>query len=119
MMPQKYIAYDDSALIMVFVVSYFVSMYIQVHDPEIKVTGPDWVIGFLSSLIGGYVAYSFFTFVTDNPGEVMFYTILASVISPKAFKILVNHKVQEKLIRGFLDLLINTFSKNRNDDRNL
>jgi hypothetical protein len=119
-MTNKYYNYDDSALIIVFIISYLVSMYIQVHDPDIKVTKPDWVIGFLCSMVGGYVAYTFFTHVTDNPGEVMFYTILSSVVSPKAFKLLVNPKIQERIIRAILDGLVNTFSKNRSsNDRDI
>lgn len=115
-MTNKYLSFDDTALIVVFLISYLVSMYIQVNDPDIKVTKPDWIIGFLSSFIGGYIAYRFFSFATDNPGEVMFYSILASVVSPRAFKILVNHNVQEKLIKGFLNGVLNTFSKNKEDD---
>jgi len=120
MITNKHFNFDDAALIIVFLISYFVSMYIQMNDPDIKLNRPDWIIGFLSSFVGGYVAYQFCSFTTDNPGEVMFYSILASVVSPKAFKILVNHNVQEKLIKGFLSGILNAFSKNKDtDDRNI
>ncbi len=107
---------DETTLIVVFVISYMVAMYIQVNDPEIRVTRPDWIIGFLASCIGGFIAYKFSSFTTDNPGETMFWTILASVTSPRAFKFIVNPKVQDRLISSIFNRIT---GKNSNDAGNI
>jgi hypothetical protein len=109
---------DDMTLLTVFVVSYLVSMYIQVNDPDIKVRRPDWIIGFMCSVVGGFISYKFFAFTTDNPGEIMFWTILASVASPRVFKFISNPKVQERLINSMFNRIVGGSSQNNNNDNN-
>lgn len=113
-MQEPVFSFDNSALIVVFGISYLVSMYIQHNDPDIHLNTADWLIGFLASCVGGYIAYKFSAHITDNPGEVMFYTIVSSVISPRGFKFLANAKVQERLINSFLNRI--TGGKNKNDN---
>lgn len=110
----KYVSYEDSALLVVFIISYGLSMYIQVHDPDIKISRNDYIIGFLASVIGGYISYAFFSYKSDNPGEILFFTILASVISPRAFKFIVNGKTQERILRSVFDSIF----KNKKDGDN-
>jgi len=109
----KYVSYEDSALLIIFVISYALSMYIQVHDPDIKITRNDYIIGFLASVVGGYIAYAFFSYKTENPGEILFFTILSSVVSPRAFKFLANGKTQERIINSVFDAV---FKRRRNGD---
>lgn len=113
-MPEKYISFDETTLIVVFIISYLVSMYIQVNDPDVNVKKPDWIIGFLASCIGGFIAYKFTAFTSQNPGEIMFWTILASVTSPRAFKFISNPKTQDRLIDSFFDKI----TKKRQTDDN-
>lgn len=114
-MQAPYISIDDTTLLVVFVVSYLVSMYIQFNDPEVNLKRPDWVIGFLASCIGGFIAYKFSSFTSENPGEIMFYTIVASVTSPRAFKFISNGKTQDRLIESIFNRITGK-SKNHNDD---
>lgn len=115
-MPQEHIDFDDSALIVTYLVSYMVSMYIQVSDPEVEIAWKDWVIGFFASCVGGYIAYLFSSFRTENPGEIMFWTITASVTSPRAFRFISNPKTQDRLINSIFDLILNRKNKDGNDD---
>lgn len=111
---QDLIGVDNSALIAVFAISYVVSMYIQHNDPEINLKRADWIIGFLSSCVGGFIAFKFTAHITENPGEIMFWTIASSVTSPRAFKFLANAKIQDRLINSIFNRI--TGGKNTNDD---
>jgi hypothetical protein len=115
-MQDRYMNFDDATLLVVFIVSYLVSMYIQVNDPEINVKKPDWIIGLMCSVIGGFIAYKFTAFTTENPGEIMFWTILASVTSPRFFKFISNPKVQERLINSMFNRITGTSQNNGNDN---
>lgn len=107
---------EDITLIAVFAISYLASMYTQYADPKITLSGKDWIISFLWSFIGGFLAYKWFSYTTENPGEVMVYTIVISIASPRAFKFLSNIHNQDR----FFDSIFNRFtkSKNKEDDNN-
>lgn len=115
-MSDRYMNFDDTTLIVVFIICFLVSMYIQIDDPEIKVRKPDWIIGFLCSCVGGIIAYKFSSFNTPNPGEVMFWTCLASVASPRAFRFLVNHRTQDRLFNSIFDRITGKSKTSNNDD---
>lgn len=92
-------------------------MYTQYVDPKIFISKPDWVIGLLWSFVGGYLAYKAFSFSITNPGEVWVYTVVISVVSPRAFRFLVNHNNQDRLINS----IFNRFARgqnNKEDDNN-
>ncbi len=105
---------EEFILIIICVVSYLTSMYTQATDPDITLTSSDWVKGFLWSLIGGVLAYKMFSFNIQNPGEVWVYTVVISVVAPRMFIFLSNHKNQDRLINS----IFNRFSKRRNNDDN-
>ena len=94
------ISIEDITLISVFAISYLASMYTQYSDPKINLIWSDWIISFLWSFIGGFMAYSFFSFTTENPGKVMVYTIVISIASPRAFKFLSSSTNQDRLIES-------------------
>jgi len=107
------ISIEEVILIIICVASYLTSMYTQVDDPNIEVSKADWWISFLWSVIGGFLAYKFFSFKIENPGEAWVYTVVISVISPRAFRFLANHNNQDR----FFNSLFNKFTnKNKNDD---
>lgn len=112
----QHISFDDTTLIVVYVVSYLVSMYIQVNDPEVNVKKADWIIGFFASCVGGYIAYKFTGFRSENPGEIMFWTIVASVTSPRAFRFISNPNTQDRLINSMFDLILRRKSKDSEND---
>lgn len=113
-MLEKLMTLDSILLIVVFITSYAVSMYIQQSDPDTHMKRADYIIGFFASVIGGYIAYKFVSFTDENPGQVMFWTIVASVTSPRAFKFLVNPKTQERLINSIFDRITKTKKDNEN-----
>ena len=110
---------EDSTLIAVFAISYLASMYTQYSDPKVALNRSDWIISFLWSFIGGFIAYKFFTHVTDNPGEVMVYTIVISIASPRAFKFISNPKNQDQLINSIFSKFAGGRQNERNDNNPL
>lgn len=105
-----HISPEDYTLIGVFAVSYLASMYTQYSDPKIVLVWKDWAISFLWSFLGGFMAYKWFSYTTENPGEVMVYTIIISIASPRAFKFLSNANNQDRLI----DSIFSRFAGKRN-----
>jgi len=112
------ISIEDLTLISVFAISYLASMYTQYSDPEIKLSRSDWIISFLWSFIGGFISYKFFSFITDNPGEVMVYTIVISIASPRAFKFLANSTNQDRLIESIFSRFAGKKSNKEEDGDN-
>jgi len=106
------ISTEDLTLILVFGISYLASMYTQYADPKVILSRSDWFISFLWSFIGGFIAYKFFSFTTENPGEVMVYTIVISIASPRAFKFISNGSNQDRLI----DSIFNRFTRKKDND---
>ena len=100
MKKMQQISIEDITLISVFAISYLASMYTQYSDPKITLIWHDWIISFLWSFIGGFIAYKFFSFTTDNPGEILLYTIVISIVSPRAFRFLSNSTNQDRLIES-------------------
>jgi hypothetical protein len=98
---------EDVTLIAVFAISYLASMYTQYADPNLTLERSDWVISFLWSFIGGFLAYSWFSFAEENPGKVMAYTIVISIASPRAFKFISNFKNQDRFFESMFNKITN------------
>jgi len=97
---------EEFILLAIFAASYLTSMYTQVIDPEITITRNDWIISFLWSFIGGFLAYKTFLFSVENPGLVWVYTIAISVLSPRIFKFLANYKNQDRFIESIANKIM-------------
>ena len=110
------ISIEDITLISVFAISYLASMYTQYADPKIILNLSDWIISFLWSFIGGFMAYNFFTFTTENPGKVMVYTVVISVVSPRAFRFLSNSTNQDRLIESIFSRFAGKSKKEEDGD---
>ena len=109
---------EDITLISVFAISYITSMYTQYSDQKIILRISDWIISFLWSFIGGFIAYKFFLFTTENPGEILAYTIVISLASPRAFRFLSNGKTQDRLIESIFSKFAGKSNKEEEDGRN-
>lgn len=103
---------EELILLAIFGASYLTSMYTQVSDPKITLKREDWIISFLWSFIGGFLAYRAFSFSEENPGLVWVYSIVISVMAPRMFRFLVNHNNQDK----FIDSLASRWLKKKSDD---
>jgi len=112
------ISIEDLTLISVFAISYIASMYTQYSDPKIVLIWSDWIISFLWSFIGGFMAYSFFSYTEGNPGKVMVYTIVISIVSPRAFRFLSNSTNQDRLIESIYSKFAGKKSNKEEDGRN-
>ena len=110
------ISIEDFTLISVFLASYLASMYTQYNDPKIILEKADWIISFLWSFIGGFMAYKFFSYTTENPGEVMVYTVVISIASPRAFKFLSNYQNQDRVFDSILNKFTNKSKKEDGDN---
>ncbi len=103
---------EELILLAIFGASYLTSMYTQVSDPKIILGKQDWIISFLWSFIGGFLAYRVFLFSEENPGLVWVYTIVISVMSPRIFRFFVNPNNQDRFIESFA----NKFLKKKTDN---
>jgi len=110
------ISIEEITLISVFAVSYIASMYTQYSDQKIILSLSDWIISFLWSFIGGFIAYKFFSFTTENPGEILAYTIVISLASPRAFRFLSNGKTQDRLIESIFSKFAGKKSNKEEED---
>ena len=110
------ISIEDLTLISVFAISYLASMYTQYSDPKIALIWSDWIISFLWSFIGGFMAYSFFSYTEENPGKVMVYTIVISIVSPRAFRFLSNSTNQDRLIESIYSKFAGKKSNKEEED---
>ena len=109
-------------LIGIFLLTYLVAMMIQVRDPKTHVKPSDWVLGFLSSIIGGTIAY-FFVAKWANLGLRMGVTILFSLVSYRLIVFIVSEEAQKAFAEGFWKGIINLIrnfmnSNNTNNDGN-
>jgi len=104
-------------LIGLFLLTYFVAMAIQVRDPKTNVKPSDWVLGFLSSIIGGTVAY-FFVAKWANIGLRMGVTILFSLVSYRLLIFIVSEEAQRAFAEGFWKGIINLIRNFMNDKNN-
>jgi len=111
------ISIEEITLISVFAISYLASMYTQFSDPKINLSRSDWIISFLWSFIGGFIAYKFFSFTTENPGKIMVYTIVISIASPRAFKFLSSSTNQDRLIESIFSRFAGKKSNKEEDGR--
>lgn len=109
-----HISPEDFTLIGVFILTYLASMYTQYDDPDFDLKKGDFITTFLWSFIGGFLAYKFFSYTTENPGEVLVYTIVISIASPRAFKFLANINNQDRFFNSMFDRWTN--SKNKDND---
>jgi len=110
------ISIEEITLISVFAISYLASMYTQYSDPKITLIWSDWIISFLWSFIGGFMAYSFFSYTEENPGKVMVYTIVISIVSPRAFRFLSNSTNQDRLIESIYSKFAGKKSNKEEED---
>jgi TRAP-type uncharacterized transport system fused permease subunit len=108
-------------LIGLFLLTYLVAMMIQVRDPKTNVKPSDWVLGFLSSIIGGTLAY-FFVAKWANIGMRMGFTILFSLVSYRLIVFIVSEEAQKQFAEGFwkgiINMIRNFISNNSNNDNN-
>ena len=108
-------------LIELFLLTYMVAMLIQVRDPKTHVKFSDWILGFLSSVIGGTIAY-FFVMKWANLGLRMGVTILFSLVSYRLIVFIVSEEAQKAFAEGFwkgiINLIRNFMNNNNNTDNN-
>ena len=107
---------EEITLISVFAVSYIASMYTQYSDPKITLIWNDWIISFLWSFIGGFMAYNVFSYTEENPGKVMVYTVVISIVSPRAFRFLSSSTNQERLIESIFSRFAGKKSNKEEED---
>lgn len=93
---------QHKVLIVLYVLSYFMAMFIQIKDKKVKVSFSDWIVAFFTSLIGATLAY-FAVSGWENYGLVMTVTILASLISPRTFKFIMAPETQNKFASGIVN----------------
>jgi hypothetical protein len=115
--PNLYADLEQSILITLCILSYFVAMAIQIRDPKNTVSTIDWVLSFISSCIGATVAY-FFALEYLNVGTRMFITILASLISYRFMELVASKEVQGKIAGSFINAIIDFFSRIKNKQDN-
>ena len=96
----KEINLEHSVLIILFILSYFGAMFIQLKDPKVEVHISDWFLAFITSSVGGTIAY-FIAMTWQNVGIRIGLTILASLVSYRTFKFIVSSEAQEDFARGF------------------
>lgn len=109
--------FEHKVLIVLYVLSYFVAMFIQVRDPKTIVRASDWFLGFVSSSIGGTIAY-FFVMKWANIGLRMGITILFSLVSYRLFCFIVSEEAQNAFAKGFWQGIINMVSQFLNNKHN-
>jgi hypothetical protein len=115
------LGFEQKFLIFLCLLSYAVSMAIQVNDPGAVIKRQDWIIGFLASFIGGSMAYFSAAFMTQNIGAQMFFTVVASTISYRFFKAFNSKAFQDSLIASLLNGLAGFAAKffaGRNNNNN-
>lgn len=87
-------------LIVLFLLTYILSIAIQIRENNVKFKVADYFISFLSSLTGATIAF-FATSVLDNIGFRIGFTILASLISYRIIRFIVSKEGQEEFLRIF------------------
>ena len=113
--------FEHRILVFLFVLSYFGAMFIQIRDPKAEVKTADWLLGFLTSVVGSTITY-FMVSTWTNVGTRMAATIIASLVSYRTFKFIVSNEAQEDFARGFwrgvittAQRLVNNAADNQND----
>jgi hypothetical protein len=118
------LGFEQKFLIFLCLLSYAVSMAIQVNEPGALIKRQDWIIGFLASFIGGSIAYFSAIFLTENIGAQMFFTVAASTIAYRFFKAFNSKAFQESIVSAMMNGLAGFAakifaSKNNNNHNNL
>jgi len=114
--------FEHKILIVLFIISYFGAMFIQVSDPKTAVKASDWFLGFITSVVGAVITY-FVVAAWVNLGTRMAATIVASLVSYRTFKFIVSNEAQEDFAKGFWSgvmsilkrVVNNSDNKNQND----
>lgn len=90
---------EQIIVIILFVLSYFVAMLIQVFDHKKKLKIKDWIIGFLSSLLGGATSF-LFSLKWSNLGLRVGFIIFISIFSYRILRNLTEDESQEITAKG-------------------
>lgn len=109
---------EHKILIIMYLITYPVAMFIQVRDPDIKVDFGDWILSFFANLIGAALIY----FIVEKyliMGVRFVITVFLSLYTYRIFKFILSKDSQEDVVRGFRDWASRFFkriSKFLNDD---
>lgn len=108
-------------LIILYLVTYFAAMLIQIKDPNTRVSFLDWILAFLASSVGGILTY-FGVMGWANIGVRMATTIFVSLVSYRTLKFIVSDEAQTAFAKGFFSGLMGILHrlfdapKKQNDD---
>lgn len=118
------LTFEHKVLIVLYILTYISAMLIQIKDPKTDVTSMDWLLGFITSIIGGIITY-FGVMTWANQGLRMLATIVVSLVSYRTIKFIVSNEAQEAFASGFwngilrcLERLGNSKTKDNDNGRN-